>query len=173
MQNMISMTSKCFVEFDMAATYESDMVKLVNPDFWLVDKFFVFELIPHCKTSHEGMKKVFGDLGQKLQLFSIDDNGKSTLLPTAKQRSIHFCCDALTCRNFQALKPNLVKKLTEIGSAPYAMATLESLLRITCVNDYFHEIRMHRQACIYLTMYGCFLQAIQFHLSYKGITGDP
>ena len=113
-------------------------------------------------------------MGEAFQLFEVDEDTQSCrLLENWDKRRIHLVVDALSSRNFRSMKLDLIKKLTEIGSSKLILPLLESLKRFTCVHDYLHETRLHRQDVIYRLMYGCFLQALQCHIGEKGLCGEP
>lgn len=166
-------------EIDRARKFETDLVKHINPNVGVVDKMFAFPLSPHCETSHEGMLMAFADMARQYHMIDIDESqidgmlGRSTLTQTTKKRKINLCVDALSAKMFRSLELNLTKKLTEMGSAEYVEALLDSLKSFTCQHDYLHEHRMHRQDVIWRQFYGCVLQAFQAETRTTRINGDP
>jgi len=169
----VLLLDECSKEIDNASKFQKRMVKHLNPKAGTIDRMFAFPISQHCKTTHEGMKKVYADVGQAFQMFALNENGTTKLHPNAKKRKINLHVDGLTARNFRKLKYNLTRKLTEMGSVNYIVPMLEALERITCQHDLFHETRLHCQDCIYRTKYGCFLQPLQVLLSWKRINDDP
>jgi hypothetical protein len=160
-------------QVDQAINFETDLVRHLNPNVGQVDKLFAFPMSPHCETTHEGMMKVFTDIGKSMQMFDVDDGGRACLHPNAKKRNIHLCVDALSAKMFRHLKLNLSKKLAELSSGQYAEPLIEALEQFTCQHDYLHEHRMHRQDIIYKQFYGCILQAFQAELRYVRCNGEP
>ena len=113
-------------------------------------------------------------MGSAFQMSEAAEDTKCCrTLPNWNKQCIHLDVDCLSSGNFCCLKLNFVKKLAGLSSAEFVLPLLESLSRFTCVHAYFYETRLHCQDVIYHAMYGCFLQAFQFHLGYKRICGDP
>eukprot|EP00956_Cyclotella_meneghiniana_P031332 scaffold81936_cov56-Cyclotella_meneghiniana.AAC.3 len=175
----VSATKLASKEMDRCSKFEADLVQHINPNVDKVDKMFAFPLSPHCETSHEGMLKVYAELGQSYRMFNIEDTstptgavGRCSLTPTTKKRKINLCVDALSAKMFRALLLNLTKKLTELGSHQYVEPLLDALEQFTVQHDYLHEHRMHRQDVIWRQFYGCVLQAFQAEMRYLRINGD-
>ena len=129
-------------------------MKQLNPKAGTIDQMMAFPISQHCETSHEGMKKVFAEMGVAFRMFTVAEDGSTMLHPNAKRRKTNLHVDGLSARNFRKLPFNLTRKLTEMGTSKYVMAVIESLTRITVQQDCFHETRMHRQDCIWRSKYG-------------------
>jgi len=169
----VSLIDGCSKDINNASNFQTKMVKHINPKAGTIDKMFAFPISQHCETSHEGMNKVFVDVGQAFQMFAINQNGTTKLLPNAKRRKINLYEDGSTARNFRKLRYNLTRKLTEMGSLRYIKPMIDALDQITCQHDLFHETRMHRNDSIWRSKYGCFSQSLQVLLGWKRINGDP
>lgn len=153
-------------QVDEANKFEADLVAHLNENHKQTDRLFAFPLSPKCETSHEGMMKVFADIGESLRFFDVeegegDDLGRATTVPTSKKRKVHLCVDQQSAKMFRHLKMNLTKKLTELSSGKYVEPLLEALDQFTVQHDYLHEHRMHRQDVIWRQFYGAVLQAFQ------------
>ena len=116
---------------------------------------------------------VFRQMGEAFQIFKPDNKGRFHLLPNAKNRRIDLCVDALSSRNFRFFKYNLSRKAAEVGGAAFVLAMIEALKQFTIQPDYLHEVRMHQNASIWNSKYGCFLQPFLVHLGLKRIPGQP
>jgi len=163
----------CSKDINNAANFQTKMVKHINPKAGIIEKMFPFPISQHCETNHEGTKKVFEDVGQAFQMFAVNENGTTKLLPNAKRRKINLHVDGLTAQNFRKLRYNMTRKLTELGASKYIKPMIEALDQITCQHDIFCETRMHRNDCIWRSKYSCFLSALQVLLGWKRINGDP
>jgi hypothetical protein len=164
-------------QIDEANKFKADLVAHLNKNHKQTDRLFTFPLSPNCETSHEGMMKVFADIGESLRFFDIEegeseDLGRATSLPTAKKRKVHLCVDQLSAKMFRHLKMNLTKKLTELSSGKFVEPLLEALDQFTVQHDYLHEHRMHRQDVIWRQFYGSVLQAFQAEIRYLRVNGD-
>ena len=160
-------------EVDCAVKFETDLIRLVNPNSAVVDRMFAWPIAPFCETSHDGMKKVFTQLMQSFRMVDVNDSGLCVALRNAKRRRIHFFGDGLSARNFSCLKYNISRQLATLSCLDSVKALLQSLDRCTMQMDYLHENGFHKQDCIWRSKYGCFLQAFQVHLGWKRINGDP
>jgi hypothetical protein len=82
-------------EIQQASLFEKDLITHVNPGSKTVNKMFAWGIEPqHCKTSHDGMKKVFYKLGENFQFFCVDENERRCLgFPNSDSRRIHLCVD--------------------------------------------------------------------------------
>ena len=168
----LELVDQCRKEFYQASKFERDLVSHLNPNCKNPNRLFVWGIIPHDETSYSGMMRVYYKLGANLQFFEMKEDGRCHALQDAILRTIHFCVDQLSARNFRALLKELTKRLTELGGAEKIMPLLEIYQQFTCTHDYFHETDIHRQDVIYRSHYGSFLQAFQCHLKLKGIAGD-
>jgi hypothetical protein len=101
-------------QIDQANKFEADLVAHLNENHKRTDRLFAFPLSPNCETSHEGMLKVFADIGESLRFFDIQegecddlgrstDLGRATIVPTAKKRKVHLCVDQLSAKMFRHL----------------------------------------------------------------------
>ena len=59
----VQLIENCSKYIDNAAKFQKNMVKHINPKAGTIDRKFAFPISKHCETSHEGMKKVFADVG--------------------------------------------------------------------------------------------------------------
>ncbi len=64
-----------------------------------------------------------------------------------------------------------MNRLTEIGNEKYILPLLEGLSCFIATHDWLHENLLHRNDVIYCSHCGMFLQAFQFELQQKYITG--
>ena len=95
------------------------------------------------------MKKVFTKLAQSFQLVNFDGDGKCTAIPNTKQGYVNLRVEFFSSRNFAVLKCNIMRMLTQLGSAEEVLMLLDVLDSFTIEHNYLHEIRIHRQ---YLTL---------------------
>jgi len=128
----VLLVDECSKDIDNASKFQKRMVNHINPKAGTIDRMFAFPISQHCETTHEGMKKVYADVGQAFQLFAVEENGTTKLQPNAKRRKINLHVDGLTARNFRRLRYNLTRKMTEMGSMRYIVPMLESLDQFTC-----------------------------------------
>ena len=128
METFFDLVQKSSDAINHAARFEKELINWVKQRQGGVDKMFAWGIIPHCETSHDGMKKVFYKMGEAFQHFEIDKERRScTLLEHWDKRRIRLVADALSARNFRCLKLNFIKKLTEIGTSKYVLPLLDSL----------------------------------------------
>ena len=59
----VKMTDDYATEFQKASKFQFDLIEHVNPSSKTTDKMFAWGIEPHCKTLHDGMKRVFCKLG--------------------------------------------------------------------------------------------------------------
>ena len=159
--NFMSIIEQCQTELKTNTDLPSNITKYLNPNAGDVDQMIAFPISSHCETTHEGMKMVYTAMANDFRMFTVADNGTTTILPNAKRRKINLHVDGLSSRNFRKLKFNLSRKLTEMGGRRFIHTMIDCLDQFTVQHDYLHETRMHRQDCIWRGMYGCFLQALQ------------
>jgi hypothetical protein len=77
-------------EIQQASLFESDLVTNVNPSSKTVDKMFAWDIEPHCKISHDSMKRVFCKLGEHFQLFSLNAGKRWCQTSSNKQQEQVF-----------------------------------------------------------------------------------
>ena len=72
--------------------------------------------------------------------------------------------------NFQVLRINLIKKLTNLTSAKCVLSVF--LSPFNCIHYYFHETRPHQQDGIWRKYYGPLFSSFQCHLGHIMICGN-
>ena len=124
-------------EIQQASLFESDLVTNVNPSSKTVNKMFAWDIEPHCKISHDSMKRVFCKLGNIFNCFlsMLANVGARPRLTNSKSRCFNLCVDQLSSQKFRCLK--------------LMLSLLESLARVTCTIDYLHETRTHHNKAIH------------------------
>jgi len=107
MSDFVQLVEDCSKEIDRASNFTQNIVKRLNPKAGTFDKMVAFRLLQHCETSHEGMKKVFAEMGEEFRMFSVSEDGSTMLRPNAKRWKINLHVDGLSARNFRKLPFNL------------------------------------------------------------------
>ena len=93
---------------------------------------FPWGIIPYCEISHDGIKMVFFKMREVFQMFKVTkESWPCQLLTNLNLRSIHLVVDALFSWNFRCSTLNLLKKLTELGSALLILPLIHILQRFT------------------------------------------
>ena len=171
--DFINTFRKASVDVNRASSFLTTVVKKINPNVGVVGEMFAWPITPYCETSLDGMKMTYVKLMESFRFITRDGKYKYIACPDAAHRKVNILCDALSARNFHSLYYGITRQLAIIGNRNLIKPLVDSLKRTTCQNDLFHEVRMHRQDCIFMTKYGCFLQPMQAHLALKRINGDP
>ena len=145
----------------------------LNPKARSIDRMYAWPITPHCETSHKGMLLVFIEIMKSYQMcMPVDEGRRFKLLPNADKREINMYGDALSSRNWYAMEYELYRRVAEIGMEKWVRPMIETFKCVVMQHDYLHEIRMHRQDCIWRSMYGGFLQCLQVEVGQKRLNGD-
>jgi len=96
MTDFVQLMEDCSKEIDKASKFTRDIVKKLNPKAGTIDRIVAFPIPQHCETSHEGMKKVFAEMGVAFRMFTVAEDGSTMLRSNAKQRKINLHVDGLS-----------------------------------------------------------------------------
>jgi hypothetical protein len=122
-----------------ASGFQYNIVRHVDPHACQCNKFVMFPLASHDKTSNKGMLLTITLLEESFELINKTDDGCYALDQMAFHCTLFFYGDALSVKKFKNLYGRIHRQLTLVGKSDYMQTLPFTLSQIVMQKGHFHQ----------------------------------